>query len=238
MAEEAVVQIEESKASGQSGHSVCWHCEHEVGFEPTCPSCVKIQPLGRNSDYFNVMGLKRKLDIDPRVLEPVFHALSRRFHPDMYRLASTRERLIALENSALLNQAYRTLRDPFERAAYLVQLERGRASETKDSPPHDLFEEILDAQELLGEFRFGDDAEKEALRVRLAARRDELQAEQDRRAARLTGELFRQWDALQERGPTAEEKEPLLVEMRRLLGERAYLRRILNSLNEALGDSA
>lgn len=223
----------ETLQAAREGHSLCWSCKREVGSEPLCPSCVKIQPLGRNSDYFSVMGLPRKLEVDPRVLEPVFHALSRRFHPDVYRMATGRERIIALENSAVLNQAYRVLRDPFERVAYLLQLELGKeVAESKDAPPQALFEEILEVQELLGEYRFAEEDEKPALRRQLEERSIDLAAEQERLAERLTGELFPAWDALQDSRSGSEERGSLLTEMRRILGERAYLRRVLASLDE------
>lgn len=222
--------------TAQAGHSLCWNCKTDVGDDPLCPHCVKLQPLGKSSDYFSVMGLPRKLSIDVRVLEPVFHALSRRFHPDMYRSATPRERMIALENSAVLNQAYRTLRDPFDRAAYLLELERGRDANRHDSPPQDLFEEILEVQELLGDYKLAEANERATLQPQLAQKRDALQAEQDARGQELTESLFRQWDQLQARPqpPTTEQKAPLLDAMRRIIGERAYLRRVLNSLVEAL----
>jgi len=235
MAEQATASERLAQAV-QEGHSLCWHCKEEVREEPQCPHCVKLQPLGHTSDHFSVMGLPRKLEVDARLLEAVFHALSRRFHPDVYRMASPRERIIALENSAQLNQAYRTLRDPFERTAYLLQLMEGRERGSQATPPQDLFEEILEVQELLAEFQFADPDEKAELRPKLDARRAALQAEQDRRAAELTGRLFREWDALQDRPtpPTHEEQAPLLEAMRRIIGERAYLKRVLNSLNDAL----
>lgn len=222
--------------AAREGHSLCWFCKTDVGDDPLCPHCVKLQPLGKQSDYFSVMGLPRKLTIDVRVLEPVFHALSRRFHPDMYRMSAPRERMIALENSAVLNQAYRTLRDPFDRAAYLLELERGREADRRDSPPQELFEEILEVQELLGDYKLADPEEREALRPRLAQKREALQAEQDARGRDLTERLFREWDQLQEQPqpPTSEQKAPLLDAMRRIIGERAYLRRVLTSLTEAL----
>ncbi|MGV3719691.1 MAG: Fe-S protein assembly co-chaperone HscB [Actinomycetota bacterium] len=222
--------------TARDGHSLCWSCKTEVGDDPHCPHCVKLQPLGKSSDYFSVMGLPRKLSIDPRVLEPVFHALSRRFHPDMYRLSPPRERMIALENSAVLNQAYRTLRDPFDRAAYLLELEYGRETERRDSPPQDLFEEILEIQELLGDFRLADVGERTALRTQLQSKRDELLAEHGRRERELTENLFAQWDALIDgtSAPAMEQKAPLLDAMRRIIGERGYLRRVLNGINEAL----
>jgi molecular chaperone HscB len=198
---------------------------------------VKLQPLGRNSDYFTVMGLPRKLALDARVLEPVFHALSRRFHPDVYRMASARERLIALENSAVLNQAYRTLRDPFERAAYLSQLEAGHSTETKAAPPDNLFEEILEIQELLGEYRFAEEDDKPALRAALQEKLIAMQTEQSQRETELTGPLFTRWDALQDGNPVnLAEKEAVLTGIRRILGERAYLRRVLDSLRDALSN--
>lgn len=222
-------------SSPDQARSLCWSCRSEVGAERQCPTCVKLQPLGRNSDYFTVMGLPRKLEIDTRVLEPVFHALSRRFHPDVYRLASSRERMIALENSAVLNQAYRTLRDPFERAAYLTQLEAGHSSETPTAPPADLFEEILEIQEILGEFRFADEEEKPPLRTKLQEKQVAMQAEQSARETELIGSLFSQWDALQDTSaPAPKKKEAILSGIRRILGERAYLRRVLNSLQEVL----
>ncbi len=234
------IQITDLKAAqtARDGHSLCWSCRSEVGEEPVCPSCVKLQPLGSNSDYFSVMGLPRKLNLDPQVLEPVFHALSRRFHPDMYRGSSPRERVIALDNSALLNQAYRTLRDPFERAAYLLQLEEGRATGSatgaRDAPPQELLEEILEVQELLGDFKFSDEEERAGLRDQLRQRRDHLQTEQDARARSLTGDLFTRWDMLIEKRVVPADRRPLLDQIRRLLGDRAYLRRVLASLNEAL----
>ena len=221
--------------ASRQGHNVCWSCRAEVGAAPECPQCVKIQPLGPSSDYFSVLGLPRKLQIDPRVLEPIFHALSRRFHPDMYRLASSRERMIALENSAVLNQAYRTLRDPFDRAAYLLELEEGRLGDRKEAPPQDLFEEILEVQELLAEHQFADGDEKAALTAQLREKRDALQKEQDHRASILTGRLFEEWDALFERGqPTPADKAPALAEMREILATRSYLKRVLKSLEEAV----
>jgi len=222
--------------TARGGHSLCWSCKTEVGDDPLCPHCVKLQPLGKSSDYFSVMGLPRKLTIDPRVLEPVFHALSRRFHPDMYRSAAPRERMIALENSAVLNQAYRTLRDPFDRAGYLLELEYGRETERKDSPPQDLFEEILEIQELLGDYRLAGDDERTGLRAQLESKRNELLDEHARRERELTQNLFAQWDALigGTPAPTVEQKAPLLDAMRRIIGERGYLRRVLNGINDAL----
>ncbi|HTE20747.1 MAG TPA: hypothetical protein VK689_20470, partial [Armatimonadota bacterium] len=146
-----------------------------------------------------------------------------------------RERMIALESSSLLNGAYRTLRDPFERAAYLLRLEEGDADGGGAKPPADLFEEILEIQELLAEFKSGEPEDGVLYRPQLASRRDTLQAEQDGRSHLLTDDLFQQWDALQDKPhPDTRDRSRILQEIRRIIDERAYLRRVLNSLNEAL----
>lgn len=194
----------------------------------------RAEPLPRDADYFAVMGLPRKLSLDPRALEPVYHELSRRYHPDLYRAATPRERIGALESSSKVNQAYRTLRDPFERAAYLLGLEEGSGEPAKEAPPQELFDEILEVQELLGEHRFAEPEERAPIAAALREKRDHLQGELDRRVERLTGDLFAAWDAVSDTGAAAE-RARVLAEIRKVLADRAYLRRVLDSLNAAVG---
>jgi molecular chaperone HscB len=169
------------------------------------------------------------MDLD--ALEQDFHALSRRFHPDRFRTGLPRERVIALDHASLVNRGYRTLREPFERAAYLLKIEEGAGIEGNGSPPQELFEEILELQELLAEYRFAESDEQSRLKPRLVEMRCELEAVRDRGAARLIGPLFADWDA------GARDRPVLLAEMRTILNERAYLRRALDSLAEVLSRS-
>jgi len=53
----------------------------------------------------------------------LFRSLSRQFHPDYFYNASAAERLASLERSSYLNDAYRTLKQPIPRIAYLLELE-------------------------------------------------------------------------------------------------------------------
>src|SRR4029078_7125699 len=128
----------------QMARSMCWHCQSEVSGEYFCERCVKVQPVSKEADYFTCLGFPRRLTIDPQKLEAKFYELSRAFHPDFYQNKSADEQTISLTNAALLNTAYRTLRDPIERAEYLLDLEAGSVKEIRNSPPADLFEEILE----------------------------------------------------------------------------------------------
>ncbi len=231
--------MEQAPPSGfrqlQMARSMCWHCQSEVAGEYFCERCVKVQPVSKETDYFTCLGLPRRLTIDPKQLEAKFYELSRAFHPDFYHGKSETEQRISLGNAAMLNSAYRTLRDPVQRAEYLLDLEAGSAKEIRTSPPADLFEEILELQETLDEYRGSDRGteEAQALRTRLLEERASLERRREDMEAQLR-DLFTRWDALQdngEAGPVArEERDRLLKAMRELLSNRTYVTNILNDL--------
>ncbi len=72
-------------------------------------------------NYYDFFGLEHRLDLDLRDLEKRFYALSREHHPDRYTLKGREEQQRALDATAILNDAYRTLRDPLARAEYLLK---------------------------------------------------------------------------------------------------------------------
>jgi molecular chaperone HscB len=101
----------------------CWSCQ-TLEEEPTpfCPSCRKIQPVGRSEDFFSLLGLPRHFALDVRELERHFRDRSRSLHPDRFAKAESRERRLSLERATRLNDAYRYLKDWRLRAAYLLKL--------------------------------------------------------------------------------------------------------------------
>jgi molecular chaperone HscB len=101
----------------------CWSCSVARN-ESTlfCPDCSKIQPPS-SGDFFSVFGLEHRLNIDLPALEKEFHRLSRRLHPDRFARASESEKQWSLADTAHLNDAYRTLKDPLRRTEYLLKLE-------------------------------------------------------------------------------------------------------------------
>ncbi|MBI5410839.1 MAG: Fe-S protein assembly co-chaperone HscB [Nitrospirae bacterium] len=220
--------------------SMCWHCQSEITGEYFCEQCVKVQPLSKELDYFTCLGLPRLLNIDLAALEAKFYALSRSFHPDFYHNKTDSEQAISLGNSALLNTAYRTLKDPVQRAEYLLKLEAGSAKDIRTSPPADLFEEILALQEDLEEYRQTspdqDPAALAPLKAKLASDRDQLEQRQRGMEAKLA-EIFNAWDHLQTRAGSApvddqlrKEREAILKDLRELLSNRTYLRNIITDL--------
>ncbi len=196
-----------------------------------CESSAGLERPG----YFTCFGLPRRLAIDPQILETKFYELSRAFHPDFYQNKSDEERTISLGNSAMLNTAYRTLRDPIQRAEYLLDLEAGSVKNIRTTPPADLFEEILELQETLDEFRASDRTSESAstLRSKLHSDRTTLELRQRDLETQIQ-QLFNRWDSLQDRGEATEqartERDRILKEMRNILSNRTYVNNILNDL--------
>jgi|SRR3954469_23857236 molecular chaperone HscB len=127
----------------------CWSCGHEHAVaDPLCPACGKVQPppsAGAPIDRFAVLGFEPSFD-EPGGLDDKFRALSRKLHPDRFARATPQERRYSLEQTTILNEAYKTLKDPVRRAEHLLKL-RGVNGEPKMSP--EFLEETLEDREKL-----------------------------------------------------------------------------------------
>src|SRR5262245_2091556 len=96
-------------------------------------------------DYFEVFGLPRALAHDITTLEKTFHDLSRKHHPDYFATAPENEKAQALRMTALLNDAYRTLKSPIQRVEYLLRLEGFKPDGSK--VPQSLLMEVFEINE-------------------------------------------------------------------------------------------
>jgi molecular chaperone HscB len=215
----------------------CWSCGAPVESLYACDRCAVLQRFPETIDYFTLFGIGPRLKIDLARLEATFYELSRKFHPDFYQKKSSEEQAISLENSALVNKAYRTLRDPIQRTEYLIgRVDGGSAVSTE--APADLFDEILELQELLEGVKEapGDSAQRGGLvdaLQREQARFGQIQNEGERALEKLATE----WDRLQEESKEEEitqAQRRLLSEMKQILSRRAYLERVLNDIQTGI----
>jgi molecular chaperone HscB len=191
---------------------------------------------GRAVDYFEVFGLPRRLGIDTAELQRKFYELSRRGHPDFHQGETPERQAEILEASARLNAAYRALRDPLARIEYLVRLEEGRdtreGATVKPKAPPELLEEMFEIQEALQEAKFagqsgGVDA---GAKETLVALRDRLRERDEQEESRLRGPLSQAWDAA-----APAERAGALKAFKESLAVRAYLRTVIDDIDEALG---
>jgi molecular chaperone HscB len=221
----------------------CWSCHvSQNDLTLFCSHCSKIQPAA-SGDYFHVFGLKRSFQIDLESLEREFHRLSRKLHPDRFARASEQEREWSLADTALLNDAYRTLKDPLLRTEYLLKLEGAEIGEQHAGKnrregvgdpsrvPPDLLEEVFELNMQLEEMRatkkMGEtDAEVQADLERAKAKFDGLVGEVDR-------DLHHQWQVWDAGDAAA--REASKTSMVALLDRRRYLSNLVRDVTETLG---
>lgn len=121
-------------------------------------------------DPFTVFSLGRSLDIDETALEARYLKLSRECHPDLHSAGQTGDCIAVLQRSAEINDAWRILRDPWQRARTLLELRSpGALDRNKKLDPAFLAE----ALELAEEVAFATTATAAALRPRLRRAIDE-----------------------------------------------------------------
>lgn len=102
---------------------------------------------------YEALGIEPALALDMEDVKKRFYERSRQWHPDKFSRASAAEQDKALEMTAVLNDAFRTLRDPISRAEYFLK-ERGL--EPAQSAPPELLEEVFELNMALEELRGGD----------------------------------------------------------------------------------
>lgn len=150
---------------------ICWSCEKAAGGGMECAHCGALQPAEAGADYFTVLGVPRRYDVDVPELERRYRELTRKLHPDRFARADARARRASLQRSVQLNEAWRALKDPLRRAEYLLK-ESGGAPDEK-APP-ELLAEILELRMELAEARMdGDDAKVQAMAQGMRTRADE-----------------------------------------------------------------
>lgn len=71
-------------------------------------------------NHFELFGLPSQFQLDGSLLSSQFRELQKRFHPDNFASASERDRLMAVQKAAQINDAYQVLKHPVSRAEYLL----------------------------------------------------------------------------------------------------------------------
>ncbi|WP_112460981.1 co-chaperone HscB [Vibrio maritimus] len=71
-------------------------------------------------NHFELFGLPVQFQLDGSLLSSQFRELQKRFHPDNFATASERDRLLAVQKAAQINDAYEVLKKPISRAEYLL----------------------------------------------------------------------------------------------------------------------
>jgi molecular chaperone HscB len=200
-------------------------------------------------DYFTFFALPRKLNVNVAVLEREFYELSRKLHPDVYAQAESQEQAWSLEQSSLLNDAYRTLKDPIKRTEYLLRLEgveleeqskaatekaRAAGEIKKQVVPLDLLEEVFELnmqlEELRAQKKLGED--DPALIEEIGKQKLELEEKYEALSEELK-RYWKEWDALSD-DSSEEGRRQVRDRMVDLLNRRSYIRNLVRDVSEVL----
>ena len=219
-----------------------------------CQACGKVQPPAP-VDYFTFLDLSRKLDLDVAVLDKDFYELSRKLHPDLNAQADRKEQEWSLQQSSLLNDAHRTLKDPIKRTEYLLKLEgveleeqsktateqaRSTGEIKKQIVPPELLAEVFDLnmqlEELRAQKKMGED--NPALIEEIGNQKHDLEEKQEA----LLHELQRRWKVWDGMIQRESNGQPVSEEERRqerdkmvdVLNRRNYIRNLVRDVNEVL----
>lgn len=219
-------------ASHEQKSHPCWRCGKENEPKADSPSlfCTYCNSLqAPRPDYFRFFGLPKRLRVDGEDLRTRFYSLSRLLHPDRYTRSTERERIYSLEATAILNDGYRTLRDPVARAEYVLK-EAGfdiGEQRTRDVPP-ELLEEVFELNMTLDELRSGDEDVLPQLRT---SRKHfaELLEEIDL----SLGQHFESYDVAPQDG-----RQAVLAAIRLVLNRRRYVKNLISEVDKELGSRA
>ena len=131
-----------------------------------------------DSSHFALLGLPETFAIDAPALESAWRRLQGAVHPDRHVQGSDTDRRLALQRATQVNEAYRVLRDPQRRAAYLCAL-RGvdlHVESNTTMPPAFLMQQMEWREALADARQARDESALDALRAELDAERDPLLA--------------------------------------------------------------
>lgn len=175
-------------------------------------------------DYFEVFGLPRILGLDMAALEKTFHELSRKYHPDYFSTASSAEKTKAVRMTALVNDAYRTLRHPVRRVEYLLTLYGFKSDGSK--VPQSLLMEVFEINEQLEEVKAGraNKQETDSLRAQIQEKRERFDLELQQASIA--------WDEMV-KGSSEDTQKRHLSKLAEILSESSYIRNLERELENA-----
>lgn len=130
-------------------------------------------------DHFALFDLPARFEIDLDELERAYRSVQSRVHPDRHASGTPAERRIAMQWASRANEAYRTLKSPQRRAAYLC--ERAGVpidAESNTAMPGPFLVQQLEWREALDDARTsGSPAALARMKTTMRAERERLQRE-------------------------------------------------------------
>jgi len=101
-------------------------------------------------NHFELFGLAPAFAVEADALERSYREIQSKVHPDRFAHAGDAERRASLQWTTRVNEAYRTLKDPVQRAKHLLELHGvDVAFETNTAMPAEFLMEQMELREAL-----------------------------------------------------------------------------------------
>jgi len=166
-------------------------------------------------NYFELYEIPVQFKPDHAKVKKKFYELSRKYHPDFYSGSGQHEQAEALENSSMVNRAYKTFQDEDATIRYVLKLHELIEEEEKYELDKGFLMEMLELNELLMEADPGDAVARQAIKQKTEEWNNELY-----------NDIKPILDNYQE-GVTSKEE---LLQVKDYYFKKKYLQRILDKL--------
>lgn len=168
-------------------------------------------------NYFQLFEVEETFIINQAKLKQQYFALSKKFHPDYFGEASDAEKENALQQTAIINKAYKTLSHPFTTIQYILELNGLVEAEEKYNLPHDFLMEMMELNEALGDAKIADD------KIRIDKIKQQI--------VQLNEELYTNIKPILESYSKAAKAQEILLPVKEYFYKKKYLNRILDSID-------
>lgn len=98
-------------------------------------------------NYFELFELPLQFKLDAEQLEQRYQSLLRETHPDRVSAGDEHSRRLVLQAASYVNSAYATLRDPLQRAIYMLQIDGVDPAARGSELPRDFLIEQISLRE-------------------------------------------------------------------------------------------
>ncbi|CAG9762400.1 unnamed protein product [Ceutorhynchus assimilis] len=146
-----LTRLSQNYISQRFNPNVCWKCglERKNLLSVFCSECYVIQNPQETENYFRLLNLDEKFDIDTKELRNKYRALQSHLHPDKFTNKSKEEQSISANYSSLVNKAYSNLQVPLKRAEHLLQLKGDKLGEEQTLDDPEFLMEMMELNEEL-----------------------------------------------------------------------------------------
>lgn len=106
--------------------------------------------LTSSGNYFELFGLQPAFALDAEALEKSYREIQSQVHPDRFAHAGDAERRASLQWTTRVNEAYRALKSPVQRASHILSLHGvDVAFETNTAMPQNFLMQQMELRETL-----------------------------------------------------------------------------------------